>query len=1204
LDDETPLAGGDIDGGNTEILIDGVPIISSITPPDNRWWTIGESLKFDVKFSEPVFLTGSIFLPLNIGGELRNASYFSGNGSDTLTFNYNINIGDEDIDGIALNNNFLLLGANSSLVDSKGKNAVLTITELIDLSGVLVTTSSPSIVNINGPNSGFYKAGDKVEFEVVFNRGVIVSGGAPFINLEVGNLIKPLNYISGSGTQVLKFEYIFGPLDYDTDGVVLKSPIILPNGVSLKSLDGTFDADKIFQNVSFAQVKVDNLPPSNISILINNGENATNNLNVNLNLSAVDDNTIQMYITNTPSCASDGVWENFTPIKPWTLSTSNFNNRVYVKFRDSNLNETACISDTIFHDDVPPLIIISESDLSYANFSDTVNFYITYGGAETITLSANDVLVNKTGNADVSNIVVSNSGITRTVTLSGFTGDGSLSISLNPSTASDSAGNQTLFAGPSSTFIVDNTPPTTPGTPDFTDPDNIDTDGDDIELIWTNSSDQNSISYRVLTFEDSSCTNLYKDHGTNTVLNGGTSKFVFNNLPFKTLWAKVVAIDIAGNETQSSCSGDNIIVHNSPPVDNMANPQFGSDSLTGNDIELSWTAFSDPTGVSYDVYLYKDPNGCGINQTVYDLNTTLTNVNGSIDGLVEGFYHARILATNAIGLSTFSECTQSPIMVDNEAPRVNPNGIFIDIVNNLSSTGQNIELSWNPFLDVTLTNHSILVFSDSSCTNLYQTFVTNQNINESSGLVEINDTNNYYFKIKAVDGQGRETISDCSFEKLLVDFDPPVFNGGATSTLGIPLWSDNYINNETSLNGQIESGSFTDFSSLSYKVRVFSDNNCSSENLVKTLNSQSTSFNFNEFNLSEGTYYTLVVAKDEVGNEQEGICSSGGTRDTADQTFTIDDTGPSILQISHTTSGWGPDDGGQLSVGDSFQFDFIFNEEVIVNQPNEVNDRLKADFQGNNPDIGVSSNWSIVYDDTVTPPNNNTIRFQTNLPAEAKSNSFVNLLDIVNEVETVKDKADNPMENISLTASSLLGIRGIGDPYSVVAPEVVPLGPPVLTNDPILCDGATECNAHQIDNYKYYVKGFVYSEQSPSSSYDQYLGNVGYDDVLNDDLEITLIETSGSGVFTISELDSCTGNTQNGINILAPEVLVLNPLNRTLYTTSDPASGEAPDDFCKFKINFNENNSAILGFNYRADVLVRVPTLNYAFTIKLFVTYE
>ncbi|NLE60788.1 MAG: hypothetical protein GX616_20775, partial [Planctomycetes bacterium] len=89
-----------------------------------------------------------------------------------------------------------------------------------------------------------------------------------------------------------------------------------------------------------------------------------------------------------------------------------------------------------------------------------VTYTITYGGANTVTLAAGNVTLNKTGTAN-GTVAVSGTGTTtRTVTISSITGDGTLGISIAAGTASDNAGNLAPAAGPSTPFGVDNTAPT------------------------------------------------------------------------------------------------------------------------------------------------------------------------------------------------------------------------------------------------------------------------------------------------------------------------------------------------------------------------------------------------------------------------------------------------------------------------------------------------------------------------------------------------------------------------------------------------------------------------------------------------------------------------------------------------------------------------------------------------------------------------
>ena len=67
--------------------------------------------------------------------------------------------------------------------------------------------------------------------------------------------------------------------------------------------------------------------------------------------------------------------------------------------------------------------------------------------------------MNETGTAN-GTLSVSGSGLTRTVTISSITGNGTLGISIAAGTASDLAGNLAPAAGPSATFTVDNIAPT------------------------------------------------------------------------------------------------------------------------------------------------------------------------------------------------------------------------------------------------------------------------------------------------------------------------------------------------------------------------------------------------------------------------------------------------------------------------------------------------------------------------------------------------------------------------------------------------------------------------------------------------------------------------------------------------------------------------------------------------------------------------
>jgi hypothetical protein len=112
---------------------------------------------------------------------------------------------------------------------------------------------------------------------------------------------------------------------------------------------------------------------------------------------------------------------------------------------------------TMTYDNIPPTVAISAPSLTVANSgSGPVTYTVTYAGADIVTLAQGNVALNTTGTAS-GTVTVSGTGTgSRTVTISNITGIGTLGISIAANTASDTAGNIALAAGPSTTFTLDN----------------------------------------------------------------------------------------------------------------------------------------------------------------------------------------------------------------------------------------------------------------------------------------------------------------------------------------------------------------------------------------------------------------------------------------------------------------------------------------------------------------------------------------------------------------------------------------------------------------------------------------------------------------------------------------------------------------------------------------------------------------------------
>jgi hypothetical protein len=115
-----------------------------------------------------------------------------------------------------------------------------------------------------------------------------------------------------------------------------------------------------------------------------------------------------------------------------------------------------------------PTLVISAPSATIARNASSITFTITYTGASTINLTNGDITVNSSGGANASANVTNGATSTPTVTLTNFTGNGSVTISIAASTASDVAGNTAGTAGPSASITVDNIAPTAPSIPDLT----------------------------------------------------------------------------------------------------------------------------------------------------------------------------------------------------------------------------------------------------------------------------------------------------------------------------------------------------------------------------------------------------------------------------------------------------------------------------------------------------------------------------------------------------------------------------------------------------------------------------------------------------------------------------------------------------------------------------------------------------------------
>ena len=205
--------------------VDGV----AARAPDGTTFFHSDMIYIAVSFTEPVTVNASGGLPvleLEVGGSTGTgtATYVSGSGSRTLTFVYEVGLGDAT-QRLGYGSEGALDLNGAAIADGSGNMASVALPapggvgSLSHSSDVRIVPPPPVIIldvwtpqaaaPPAAPATGAYGAGDRVEIVVEFSEPVAVSG-SPRLLLDAGPDAPPATaaaYKSGSGTERLAFEY-------------------------------------------------------------------------------------------------------------------------------------------------------------------------------------------------------------------------------------------------------------------------------------------------------------------------------------------------------------------------------------------------------------------------------------------------------------------------------------------------------------------------------------------------------------------------------------------------------------------------------------------------------------------------------------------------------------------------------------------------------------------------------------------------------------------------------------------------------------------------------------------------------------------------------------------------------------------------------------------------------------------------------------
>ena len=190
--------------GATGAFATAPTVVSVTSSTPNGTYGIGGGVGIQVNFSEPVTVTGIPQLILETGTTDRAVTYFGGSGSNTLSFQYTVQVGysSADLDYVATSP---LVLNGSTIRDADNNDAVLTLptpgtpgslsaNHAIQIDGVV-----PSVISI-APAGSPASTDTSVAFTVQFSEPVVSVSVDDFAPGTTGTATGTVASVAGSGT--------------------------------------------------------------------------------------------------------------------------------------------------------------------------------------------------------------------------------------------------------------------------------------------------------------------------------------------------------------------------------------------------------------------------------------------------------------------------------------------------------------------------------------------------------------------------------------------------------------------------------------------------------------------------------------------------------------------------------------------------------------------------------------------------------------------------------------------------------------------------------------------------------------------------------------------------------------------------------------------------------------------------------------------
>jgi trimeric autotransporter adhesin len=459
----------------------------------NGTYPAGATIALTVAFDQAVVVDttgGSPTLLLETGTVDRTATYVSGSGTNTLTFNYVVQSGDASADLDYASTSALALNG-ATLRNAGGDDAILTLpavgsaSSLAGQQALVIDAVAPTVTSVSVPANGGYATGQTLDFTVNLSEAVVVdtTGGTPRIavTLDTGGTVYA-DYLSGSGTSALVFRLTVASGQFDTTGIAVASSIDLHGG-TLTDAMGNAAITTLNTVGSTTGVLVDAIAPTiaSLSVPANGAYNAGDVLTVTVNTSEavtvtgtprltldVGGSTVHAtYVSGSGSTAlqfqytvqagdtdADGVAISTLQANGGTLRDTTGNDLVLT------LGSVGATGGVVIDTTAPAgtgIARIDASPTAASSFSYTVTFSEDVSGVDT-----GDFSLVATGSASGS--IASLTAVdahTYTVLVNGVSGDGTLRLDLNNSGTgiNDAAGNTLSTGLAGASYTVDRIAP-------------------------------------------------------------------------------------------------------------------------------------------------------------------------------------------------------------------------------------------------------------------------------------------------------------------------------------------------------------------------------------------------------------------------------------------------------------------------------------------------------------------------------------------------------------------------------------------------------------------------------------------------------------------------------------------------------------------------------------------------------------------------